>query len=792
MVMKKLLFVFALLGGVLTCLAQPQLHYSRAKISLDASAHSIQKLSALGLATDHGEYKKNTFFVADFSDIEIAKAQQAGFRVEIIVPDVSSYYSNQQVNKTARTTSVSCNLPPVSDPSHFHLGTYGGFFTYAEMLTILDSMRLLYPGLISMRQPIDTFHSILDSPIYWIRISNNPDVDQPAKPQALYTALHHAREPGALSAVIYYLWYLLENYATDPHIKALIDNEELYFVPCINPDGYLYNISTNPTGGGMWRKNRRNNLDGTYGVDLNRNYAEDWGYDDIGSSPTTSSDTYRGTGPFSEPETQAIKWFADHHDFKINLNYHTYNNDIIYPWGYIGSYQTIDSSLFFSYGSLLTSGSHYRYGTTNQTLDYVANGDSDDWMYGDTTDKPKVFAMTPEVGLGEYGFYPPATNILPDCENNLLSNIDVASLLLPYATITSSDARILISATGAVHYNLKRLGLKDNDTFTVSIASLDTRLTLPSTPKVYTNLALLQQVADSFIYSIDTSTPSGQLLSYAFTINNNYYTVKDTVSFFYGKYYTVTNPATSSLADWVNTGWGVCSTTYFTPPASLKSSIGCVGNYLDNEDITLTTASALDLTFATHAWLQFETRWAIESNYDYVIVSASSDGGVTWSPLCGKFTKNGSTYQAYDEPIYDGQQPGWLLEQMDLGDYLGQHVLIRYELVSDPAVDYDGFYIDDVNITTIQDAPTSVTQHAASEQKMMVYPNPAADLIRVVRNCPGTPVAAGQLTDLTGRVVARFQLKTNSTEISVAELPAGVYILSVIGSSDHVPVTIIK
>ena len=141
-------------------------------------------------------------------------------------------------------------------------------------------------------------------------MSNNPSVDQPAKPQMLVTSLHHAREPGSLSAVIYYLSYLLENYSTDTHIKTIIDNTELYFVPCVNPDGYIYNITTYPGGGGMWRKNRRVNAGGSFGVDLNRNYGYNWGFDNVGSSPNGVSDTYRGASAFSEPETQAVRNFC--------------------------------------------------------------------------------------------------------------------------------------------------------------------------------------------------------------------------------------------------------------------------------------------------------------------------------------------------------------------------------------------------------------------------------------------------------------------------------------------------
>ncbi len=166
-----------------------------------------------------------------------------------------------------------------------------------------------------------------------IKISDNASVDE-TEPEILYTAVHHAREAESLSQLIYYMWYLLENYSTDVTIQSLVNNTEMFFVPCLNPDGYMYNQLTDPNGGGLWRKNRRDNLDGEFGVDLNRNYDYFWGFDDTGSSPLTADATYRGIAPFSEPETQAISNFTMIHDFKYALNYHTYGNHLVQPFGY--------------------------------------------------------------------------------------------------------------------------------------------------------------------------------------------------------------------------------------------------------------------------------------------------------------------------------------------------------------------------------------------------------------------------------------------------------------------------
>jgi murein tripeptide amidase MpaA len=120
--------------------------------------------------------------------------------------------------------------------------------------------------------------------------------------------MHHAREPGGMMALIYFMWWLLENYNTDAEAKALLDSRRITVVPIVNPDGYTFNIQNSPGGGGLWRKNRRRNANNSFGVDLNRNYGtvDFWNSAFGGSSTSPSSDTYRGTDPFSEPETAAL------------------------------------------------------------------------------------------------------------------------------------------------------------------------------------------------------------------------------------------------------------------------------------------------------------------------------------------------------------------------------------------------------------------------------------------------------------------------------------------------------
>lgn len=775
----------ALLCLSLDASAQTSEKYSRARVSLDKE-HTLTGLAKLGVATDHGEHKKNTFFTTDLSQTEIKKAKDAGYHIDIVIDDVQKHYREQNKKKAEKSTAVSCADGPIPAPSHFRLGDYGGYFTYDDALEIIDSMRLLYPGLISIKQPISTFQTIEGRPIYWLRISNDPDLSHPTRPQMLTTAVHHAREPGGLSSTIFYMWYLLENYASDPHVKAILDNTELYFVPCLNPDGYLQNIATDPGGGGMWRKNMRDNLDGTFGVDINRNYGHSWGYDDIGSSPDPSSQTYRGTAGFSEPETQAIKWFSENHNFKIALNFHTFSNVVVYPWGFVAALLTPDSTTFENYASHMTQVSRYTYGTGDQTVGYVTNGDSDDWMYGEQVTKPKIFSFTPEIGDPDDGFYSPFYNILPDCKKNLSTNLNTASLLLPFADITPKDDRILVSATGYLHYDIKRLGLQDGATYSVSISSLSPWLTVPATPNNYMGLTLMQSVSDSFSYTLGAGTPNGQLIRYVLTTNNGLYNTRDTVEFYYGKKYNITTPTTSSFTGWINSGWDLCTNNYHSAPNSFKSSVGC-DNYLDDFTATLQYANPIDLTYSTEAWLRFHAWWVLEARYDHAVVEASIQGSGTWAPLCGLYTKPGSTYQLPGEPIYDARRNFWTMEHMDLADYLGQKILLRFSLHGDLAQNYEGMYIDDIQVRSVQDTSVSV-ETVTGAPTLRTYPNPAGDVLNIsVTSVGRAQGVAGALYDMPGRQVVAFSSATATTTLDVSTLPAGMYILRAYANGEALP-----
>lgn len=142
------------------------------------------------------------------------------------------------------------------------------------------------------------------------------------KPALFYTGTMHAREWIGHELAIEFVDYILKHYRSNPEVLEVLTRNTLYIVPCGNPDGFEYSRKHFS----FWRKNRRDNGDGTFGVDLNRNF--EVGYQ---KSSNTSSNVYGGPHPFSEPETQAIKNFVDtHENITIALDYHSQGN-VFFP-----------------------------------------------------------------------------------------------------------------------------------------------------------------------------------------------------------------------------------------------------------------------------------------------------------------------------------------------------------------------------------------------------------------------------------------------------------------------------
>jgi hypothetical protein len=416
--------------------------YSRVRVEFTDQA-DLQQLAKTGIALDGIDFEGG-YFDAVLNDTEVSILKRAGRRFSVEVDDMEAEHQKRPRKSAAEWTALETEMSALyAPPSNFKFGSMGGFLTLEEVVEDLDLMKAAFPGLITVRQSIGS--SIENREIWMVKVSANPDVDED-EPEVLYTGLHHGREPQSMTTLVYFMWYLLENYGDDPTVTDLLNTRELYFVPVVNPDGYKHNETTNPGGGGMWRKNRRANADGTYGVDLNRNYGYNWGYDNTGSSPTTTSETYRGTAAFSEPEVRALRDFVTPRTrLTTAVHVHSYGNIWIFPWEHKANIYTEDHPLFLGWCADMTQFNQYGYGSPLQAGSYVVNGGANDWYYGEQVAKHKIYCFVAEVGSNSDGFWPVPERIIPLADENVYPNLRIAAGWdgpLPVITLPASPSNL--------------------------------------------------------------------------------------------------------------------------------------------------------------------------------------------------------------------------------------------------------------------------------------------------------------------------------------------------------------
>lgn len=152
--------------------------------------------------------------------------------------------------------------------------------------------------------------------------------EKPNNPVIIMEAGIHAREWHARSLGLYLLKKLLDEAALDT--RGLIYDASFVIIPGVNPDGYEFSRKANK----MWRKTRKPSSSKCYGTDGNRNFDVHW---EVGLRELDPcAEVYKGTKPFSEPETQVIKNVLERWrgQCKLFVSIHTYGNSIIYPWGW--------------------------------------------------------------------------------------------------------------------------------------------------------------------------------------------------------------------------------------------------------------------------------------------------------------------------------------------------------------------------------------------------------------------------------------------------------------------------
>ena len=288
---------------------------------------------------------------------------------------------------------------------------YSIYRTYDE---VMDKLQELADSS-SIATLIDLGDSFDSRSIMGIKLSTGGE----NKPAVFFNGCQHAREWVTVMATTYIADKLVSDYLSDSFTQALLNTIDVYIVPIVNPDGYVYTHTTDR----YWRKNRQPNSDSTIGTDLNRNWDADWnGGQSTSTSP--SSDIYVGATPFSAPETSVVKNYMESiPNLRGHLDIHSYSALVLGPWGYTNT-QTLDHVEVVSLGNAMndaiTNTNNYPFtfgtGDANGAL-YLSSGTMPDWTY----DVLGVFGYTYELrpaSASEGGFELPEAQILDACTEN--------------------------------------------------------------------------------------------------------------------------------------------------------------------------------------------------------------------------------------------------------------------------------------------------------------------------------------------------------------------------------------
>jgi hypothetical protein len=458
--------------------------------------------------------------------------------------------------------------------------------------------------------------------------------------------------------------------------------------------------------------------------------------------------------------------FCNAHNFETANNYHAYWETVLYPWGFMSA-STPDVDAFVRLADEMVTESQYSYGHSDQII-YLVNGEANDWMYGEQTSKPKIFAYTSEVGRQDDGFWPAQSRISPLANLNFASNVALAygagvflradSLQMEAGTITPGEIGL------AVHY-LRNIGVSGSTAggITVTMSSDDPNLAVLQDQATFPDLGpgsgAWPKPGEHFLLHASPSIPNGTRVTLPLVVTDEGgYVGVDTLHLRVGDGTVVfADSASAGLESWTTEGeWGI--ETIDGDPA-FSDSPG--SDYNAFVDVSLTLGYGLDLTGALNAVLQFRTQWDIEVGYDFARVEASVDSGGSWTALAGDMTRPGHGYtfglQPLGVPGYDGNKRFWEREEVDLSAYAGVSDLrLRFRVTSDGGQHQEGWWIDDMNVLAY---PVLAQLAAEGEPPLLptpalsAAPNPLQSSTRIFYSLPEAAPIRVSVYDVAGREV---------------------------------------
>ncbi|HEX6654025.1 MAG TPA: M14 family zinc carboxypeptidase [Thermoleophilaceae bacterium] len=359
-----------------------------------------RRLQALDLdVTEHADADSVTVLLHGRADARTLHA--AGFRYRVRVADLAAQARRNARSDAARARTAQSSGLPSGRTTYRRLPDYD-----LEM----KNLALQYPALV---RPITLNHrSILGRDVNGIEISTGAQNTADGKPVFLIMGVHHAREWPSAEHTIEFAYDLLRNYGRNTRTTQLVQSTRTIVIPVVNPDGF--NISREAATLGdfslfdyeMKRKNCRisqttpnkythgacddNQAGRLRGTDPNRNYGGLWG--GSGASVTWFDDTFRGDGPFSEPEVQSIRELVSARQVTNLITNHTFSNLVLRPPGVASFGFPLEEPVYKALGASLAA--HNGYSNIPGFGLYDTTGATEDWSFWSTGG----LAFTFEIG----------------------------------------------------------------------------------------------------------------------------------------------------------------------------------------------------------------------------------------------------------------------------------------------------------------------------------------------------------------------------------------------------------
>jgi carboxypeptidase T len=374
--------------------------------------------------------------------------------------------------------------------------------------------------------------------------------------------------------------------------------------------------------------------------------------------------------------------------------------------------------------------------------------------------------------------------IIPIAKQTMDQNLDAAKLLTAFAEAKATNQPAMTALNEYVNFGFQRTGLT-NGTFTVSLVPLSTNIAAVGTAKTFNNPVHLQQYKDSISITLNSSAATNNVVKYVLKWDNNTgYIVTDTITRYYGQSELAFYSNGNTLDSFTTTSWNTTTGQFVSATGSITDSPN--SDYAANANKTITTKGDIDLTNASAAYLTYYARWDIETGFDYVTIEAS-ENNTLYNPLCGMYNHKGNENQDNVAAVYDGTQNTWVKEYINLADYLGKKIKLRFTLHSDQGLEKDGFYFDEFAVYRVIAAPpTGINDVNGAQLYLNNVPNPCSGSTDIYYKLPhGKEVYTLIVTDPLGRKIVQQNIDPAQSHVNldVRSFQSGMYFYRMVSSA---------